>query len=642
MKPDEANVSGLFAQQIVQFSIPHYQRPQVWEPEKHWEPLWLDIEAKANDWLSSEDEPKKHYLGAIVLAKKPKPGVRGIDRYLVIDGQQRLSTLQYLLKALLLVTDEMGYTDGSTSVNKELFNKDEGLMDCVDVQKHKIWPTFRDRDAHRKVMHSKTAAELKQKFASSFTQAGKLYMHGDHSNPLHATYFFYIKILEWIANPSDQQTTDNGLEAMRKAITQSLQLIILWLEPQDDPQVIFECLNGRGAPLQPSDLIKNFVFMAAETELSANKEDLTEESLLFKEWSKLDGPVWMEDVLRGRIKKTRLEWLIFYCLQAETGEGLDTSRIYEAYQKWAVPKLSQRITAAKQVETLLLYADSLQHFINETQTEPIGQFGKISQGLDVTTVSAVALAIAKYCDANTQTQMYKAIASYLVRREACGLTKKSYNIIFLALLKQLRTKGFTVDVLNAYLGSLDGEASLWPDDVRFFHSITTREIYGKGIALNLCRVLLSTAASHIGASHASETQWSPDWSQLHVEHLLPQSWFEFWPLQSGNFASSEEAKHAKHLPDEGSEAGLRNKLIKTREQLKNTLGNLTILNQEINMAIKNHPWGVKQPAIRESTQLRMNFDLVSEPSWGESNIKKRGEELANLLITLWPSVVRHK
>lgn len=636
MKPDEANVTGLFATQIVQYSIPHYQRPQAWQEDKHWEPLWADIEAKANDWLGGI-EPNKHYLGAIVLAKRPKPGVRGIDRYLVIDGQQRLSTLQYLLKALSLVTNEMGYQDGFLSIHKELFNSDEDMMDCVAIQRHKLWPTFRDREAHSKVMASKSAGELQQNFRGSFTQAGELFVNEKHPRPLHATWFFYKKIVKWIAKPSDQDSINKGLESMRKAITRSLQLIILWLEAQDDPQVIFECLNGRGEPLRPSDLIKNYVFMAAEGEDATRQEELTEESELFKKWSKFDEPVWMENVTRGRIAKARLEWLIYYTLQAETGDDLDGSRIYESYQKWAAPKSSGRILADEQVNTLLSYSESLQNFISENMSVPIGQFGKISQGLDVTTVSAVALAIAKYCDAPTQTQMYKAMASYLVRRETCGLTKKSYNIIFLALLKELRKNGFTLDVLNSYLGSLQGEASLWPDDARFHYSITTREIYGSGTALNLCRVLLTTVASQIGSSHASETQWSPDWSQLHVEHLLPQSWFEFWPLQDGTTSSLDEVNLAKHIPDDDTEAGNRRKLIKRRDQLKNTLGNLTILNQEINIQIKNHPWSVKQPAIREVTQLRMNFDLVSEPSWDESNIQVRGEKLAIILKALWPS-----
>ncbi len=635
MKPDEANVTGLFAQQIVQYCIPHYQRPQAWQVDKHWEPLWADIEAKANDWLSG-GEPKQHYLGAIVLAKRQKTGVRGIDRNLVIDGQQRLSTLQYLLKALSLVTDERGYQDGSLSLRQELFNTNENMMDNADVQKHKLWPTFRDRDAHIKVMRSATSEEIRQEFKGSFTQVGELYVNERHARPLQATWFFYRKIGKWLEENTAEETNILALEAMRKAITQSLQLIILWLEPQDDPQVIFECLNGRGEPLRATDLIKNFVFMAAEAEVAVGPKELTEESPLFKSWSKLDEPIWLQDVARGRITKSRLEWLIYYCLQAETGEDLDSSRTYQAYQKWAAPNPANRISAENQVAAILSYADSLQYFISESPEYPIGAFGKIAQAFDVTTVSPVALAIAKNCDLATQTEMFNAIESYLVRRETCGMTKKSYNIIFLALLRELRKHGFTAEVLTNYLGSLDGEASLWPNDERFYRALTTRSIYGSGAALTVCRLLLATAASRIGSNHASEAQWSPEWKTLHVEHLLPQSWYEYWPLSDETYASPEEAKTALYLPDDESESGKRGKLIRQRENLKNTLGNLTILNKEINMQIKNHPWQIKQGAIGDATQLRMNFDLVSEPSWGEAKIQERANNLASILLSSWP------
>lgn len=636
MKADDSNVTELFAHQIGQYCIPHYQRPQAWRVDKHWEPLWADVEGKANDWLN-EVTPKPHYLGAVVLAKRQKIGVRGIDRLLVIDGQQRLSTLQYLLKALSLVTDELEYEDGSLSIREELYNTNETMMDRPDVQRHKLWPTFRDRDAHRLVMRANSIVALRDQFPNNFTKSGKLYVNYQHPRPLEATWFFYHKILLWIEDLAGQQEKTNGIEAVRKAITTSLQFIILWLEETDDPQVIFECLNGRGEPLRSTDLIKNFIFMAAETSAKDSSDDFTEESPLYKLWSKFDEPVWSEGVTRGRLTRTRLEWLIYYCLQAETGQDLDISRSYESYQKWAAPKNTNRLAASEQIDILLDYATHLQTFIAEDPSLPIGRFGKIAQSLDVTTVSAVSLAIAKNCDPSTQVEMFDCLASYLVRRETCGLTKKAYNVIFLALLKELRRGGFNLETLKNHLGSLNGDASLWPDDARFARDVATRKIYGSGSALNICRLLLATAAARIGASHASEVQWSPDWTHLHVEHLMPQAWFEYWPLPDGTLASPEEALNAPLTSDENSDAARRINVIQRREQLKNTLGNLTVLNKAINMKIKHYAWPIKREEVREVTQLRMNFDLVSEPIWNEDRIRERGLSLAQLLATVWQS-----
>jgi hypothetical protein len=245
MKPDDSNPTGLFANQVVQYCIPHYQRRLTWAEERHFEPLWADIEGKANDWFNGI-EPKSHYLGAVVLAKRPKKRVRGIDRCLVIDGQQRLSTLQYLLKSLKLISDEVGHEDGSLSIQQELFNTKEAMM--VDVQKYKLWPTFRDREAHRKVMQAQSIGDLRNAFPGAFTQVGHLYKSDDHERPLATTWFFHQRIKAWIDEIDDPQSKTRGLESLRNAVTRSLQLIILWLEPSDDPQVIFECLNGRGSP----------------------------------------------------------------------------------------------------------------------------------------------------------------------------------------------------------------------------------------------------------------------------------------------------------------------------------------------------------------------------------------------------------
>ena len=178
---------------------------------------------------------------------------------------------------------------------------------------------------------------------------------------------------------------------------------------------------------------------------------------------------------------------------------------------------------------------------------------------------------------------------------------------------------------------------MWPDDARFTQDITTRRIYGTGAALNICRLLLAGAAHKIGASHASETQWLPDWNQLHVEHLLPQSWYEHWPLSDGSFVSSDESINLLLISEKNVDAATRLDLIEKREGLKNTLGNLTILNKEINMSIKNYSWGKKRVEIGQATQLRMNFNLVSEPVWDESKIRERGQSLAKLLTKMWIS-----
>lgn len=424
---------------------------------------------------------------------------------------------------------------------------------------------------------------------------------------------------------------------MRLAITRSMQIILLWLEKDDDPQLIFECLNGRGEPLRATDLIKNFIFMSAEDQVSnGQRDEIDESSDLFKAWSELDGPVWMKDVARGRITKTRLEWLAYYALQAETGLEVDTSRTYESYQRWAVPPKGTRLSAKDQVNILRAHSKHLLALIDENLSTPIGSLGRVANALDVTTVTAVALAIAGKCGPEEQRVMFTALESYLIRRESCGLTKKNYNVIFLALLRELQKNGFTMDVLSNRLASLVGEASLWPDDSQFKKALLSRGIYGGGAALGLCRVLLARVAVRIGATTAAEVAWTPNWSNLQVEHMLPQSWYEHWTLPDGSSATEEEARQAAVATEDQIKTQPKWQAYLKRERLKNTVGNLTILNSALNNEIKNQAWRLKREAIRSNTQLRMNFDLASLDKWDEVLIEDRSEAIFDIAVGEWP------
>lgn len=635
MKPEDTNIHSLFALQRKQYCVPHYQRPQAWSAERHWRPLFADVEIKANAWLSNH-EPPLHYLGAVVLAARPSETLKGIDRVLVIDGQQRLSTLQYLLHALRIVAIEHSWTDGKDSIEATLRNASEGLMDQPEVQRHKLWPTFRDREAHLQVMTADSIEALQSRFESSFTGAGALYKNREHPRPLAATYFFHEQICSWLGGVSGDEAI-KALNCMRQAITKSLQLIILWLEKDDDPQVIFECLNGRGEPLRATDLIKNFVFMSAETEASVGLGGLIDEnSPLFKAWAELDGPIWMEDVARGRITKTRLEWLVYYSLVAETGLELDTSRTYESYQRWAAPRMGTKLPAKKQVDTLLDHSKNLLAMLEEELAHPIGSIGRVANALDVTTVTPVALAISARCEPEQQREMFNALESYLVRRESCGLTKKNYNLVFLSLLRELQRSGFEPEVLHNQLAGLEGEASLWPDDAAFKKALLSRGVYGGGSALGLCRLLLAKAAVHIGATTAAEVAWAPNWTGLQVEHMLPQSWYEHWILSDGTRVTEDDASRAALATDEQIKTNPTWQVVLKRERLKNTVGNLTILNSALNNEIKNHAWTVKRDAIRDNTQLRMNFDLASLETWDEALIEARSQKIFDIVVKEWP------
>lgn len=108
MKSDTVAIQQVF-QDRRQYRVPFYQRAYVWTKEEQWEPLWNDVLEKAEARENGENPPP-HFLGAIVLEPQPRTGLRGVETYHIIDGQQRLTTLQYFLVALAMATRGGGYT----------------------------------------------------------------------------------------------------------------------------------------------------------------------------------------------------------------------------------------------------------------------------------------------------------------------------------------------------------------------------------------------------------------------------------------------------------------------------------------------------------------------------------------------------
>ena len=100
MKSETNDVQQIF-QDRRQYRVPFYQRAYVWSKEDQWEPLWNDIRDKAEARLNGQP-PAPHFLGAIVLEPQERRGLRGVETYHIIDGQQRLTTLQYFLVAMAM------------------------------------------------------------------------------------------------------------------------------------------------------------------------------------------------------------------------------------------------------------------------------------------------------------------------------------------------------------------------------------------------------------------------------------------------------------------------------------------------------------------------------------------------------------
>ena len=261
------------------YEIPPFQRPYVWNEEDQWQPLWDDIARVADALINSpetveQDESVNHFLGAVVLKLRDSPAGEVAKRS-VIDGQQRLTTLQLMLDAAQLVLEEHGDEDDAESVQELVFNAARRFRNTPS--RFKLWPSRVDRHAFEFVMDNDLDVT---------PEASASKIHQAHS-------FFVRVIRDWADVTGDPDKAKLRLSALAQVLQQRLQIVAINLSASDDDQLIFETLNDRGTPLLAADLIKNYLFQQCE-EIGADVDAWSDTY-----WQDFDDDWWRDQVVAG-------------------------------------------------------------------------------------------------------------------------------------------------------------------------------------------------------------------------------------------------------------------------------------------------------------------------------------------------------
>jgi hypothetical protein len=628
MKSETCMVQQLF-QDRRQYRVPFFQRAYVWEKESQWEPLWDDIVEKA-EFRRGGELPSSHFLGAIVLEPQTRFGLRGVETLNIIDGQQRLTTLQYLLSALSIQLRVRNISSLLPLVDGCIWNSNTDTMEQPDIEIFKVWPTFRDRSAYQTAMRVQNTADLIQAFPESFTQAGTLRRIGiHHPSALGAIWFFHSAIDEWLSqmtNGEDAAVLDS-LERLTLAVFRDLKVVSITLQEEDDAQVIFETLNARGAELHATDLIRNFIFMRADRE-NANTRQLYDTY-----WTPFEGPFWTEEQRRGRLVGPRLEWFVQTALQAKMPEEVEMVRLYAGYRRFAAP-----ISAENQLQTLTAYADKYREFISGIGPHPVAEAGGRLMIWDVSPIHPIVLRVAlEIQDADEQRQIYRDLASYVVRRAVCGLTAKNYNKVFLQIAKRIANQPLNRNAIASALVELEGNASRWPGDQEFRLAWMTAPVHSRLAGIGRVRAVLAELENGLRSPRGEEPFVANE--NLDIDHILPNNWYEHWPLDGETILESEASQATFAMFPEG-DIPPRIRAIRRREQLKTTWGNLTLVHYGVNRSLQNGPFDEKREALFAVSNLHLNRMLMRASHWNEQDIEERGQLLFNVALNVWPSPIR--
>lgn len=578
---------GLFGpdQRLV---VPVFQRPYVWTEDRNWRPLWEDVTALVRRRLAG-DEVHPHFLGAVVLDQMPTP-TGAMPARQVIDGQQRLTTLQVLLAAIRDVARELDVDARYVRALAKLTANDDDMADDPHAL-YKVWPTHIDRASFRDIVDGRLrrAADVAAPAAPGA------------STIVQAYWFFRDRTVEWAQELTYESTIDEGFDALVRVVRDKFELVVIDLKPEDNAQVIFEALNDRGTPLQASDLVKNLVFQKAE------EQRLPMEELYRDVWAPLETPDWRKEVRQGRLKRPRLDVFLTQYLTCELAEEVLAPELFLTFRRYIADSGMPLVDLMRR---MVDRAGAYRRLTAEEQpATPEGRVLRTIGVLDANTALPVLLWLVTRFDEDDRADAMRALDSYLVRRTVCRLTTKNYNRLFLELLKELKTKDDPA-VVTDFLLRQDADSGYWPRDHDIRYVFRSQPLYK-----HLTRARLRMVLAELEATlYSGKTERIVHDGELTIEHLLPQSWEAHWPLPDEPGRETVEA-HQR------------------REALVHTLGNLTLLTGKLNPAVSNGPWERKRAEILHHSALSLNRSLAAR--WDEGTILARADHLTEAFCRRW-------
>lgn len=655
MHLQEVQVGSLF-EPNVQYQIPLFQRHYVWDKEDQWQPLWEDIEWR----LSLPQDPApgfSHFTGAIVVQQKPT-SVNEVPKYEIIDGQQRLTTFQILLCAIRDRSSTLETPDHDALaklVDRRVLNQDLLPSDFED-EEWKLIPTQYDRNAfHALVKHNPE----------------------ESSGRIKEAYDYFIgKIKDYAGD---------NFAKMRNLFYSlgNFGLVQILLNPNDEPEKIFESINARGKTLLQFDLLRNNLFLRA----GVDKRD----SFYRKYWEHFETPYWDPDIERSG---TSSELFLQHFLMAKLG----TERVkpeFKAYQRQYRPKLVDSQGIKYEFSELKRYSDIYQEMTDCNEDSEIGRRMKFYQAFNLTTLHPFILFVTREVglSGDELQRVFDILESYTIRRMLCRHGKRglaNYNIFFSELISQFRNN-FSVENLITRLVEETSDTRRYPTDNEVESTLHTRydeyhilfpeieestivfpdnravkaALHGLwvesagAIRRRIIRYILYRIELQKRGSRYSEPGELHFNNKLTLEHVMPEKWKATWhlPVADGAILYEDNGVYlSNQTRDEGllydelfsgepTRAGLADEsyadafnLALARDHLLQSIGNLTLVTGELNASMSNRPFAEKKASLYANSLLMLNRKICGHDSWDINEIRDRAEELILYFYEIWPSL----
>lgn len=553
-----------------QFRVPLFQRTYTWKDRDHAQ-LWRDILAQYEVSLpggSPGHVQDGHFIGSFVLAPSPSSSAT-LPAYLVVDGQQRLTTLTLALCALRDAAAAKDPTAFDRITNQYLIN--QYAKDAND--RWKFVPTEDDRQEYFACVKADHAGAGRGLISKAYR-------------------FFEVQLA--LPGPDDQPL---DLPILESVIVSKLAIVDITAQHGDNVHRIFESLNATGVGLTQADLLRNYMFM-----LMPNRDRVVYDEV-WRPMQELLGAENLEGLARVDLRR----------------RGLDVrdDDVYRAQQARLQPIEHDEAAVEAQIRDLAVRAAHYRRILVPAHEQHAG----VRRGLEfldrwrATTTHPFVMFLYELRDkdqlsGDEMADILLNLESFLVRRLLVGVSTKNLNRIFIQLVGSLQqTAGSMLDAVRHQLST---ERKFWATDEEIRHAARSRPFYYYGRAEQRRMVL-----ERLEESYGHKEQAALSALSLSVEHILPQSLSAEWITELSEAGDNAEATHRELVHTLGNltltayNSELSNKPFERKQQIY--FNSHLSLNKEL---IAHSRWSRSQIETRAAELAERAFKIWPAPVAG--------------------------
>ncbi|GHR85517.1 hypothetical protein VN0664_10930 [Helicobacter pylori] len=540
MKATQSTVNDFFALTGTIFSIPVYQRNYTWE-EENCEKLLQDI-------VSISQNKKTHFMGSITYILHlidDEKSLRQLQEFVIIDGQQRVTTIMLLLKAI------------ETKIQNEGIKKEIGNLLNLSGQRLRLKPIKSDKEAFDLVMQNRSH-ELQG------------------ASHIRNNYKFFTKELERYISKGYRIEEIYGAFLRLKIVAIGLEL------GEDDPQVVFESINATGVQLKGLDLIRNYLMMGENSDRQKHLYDTY--------WVPLEN--WLGEKDLNDFIKTYLR--IYFEDKVKEGEREVYYALKDHHRDNFPNDIQGLMSDMREYGRIYqIFLDRDHYFLERGDSQQLANLRlrikdlmKIKFGVAKPFVLRCARDFEEgKLDYENFHEILQILTSYFVRRSVCGDSTPTLTRVLYSLYRQLE-ENVSADALKRYLGKSVGQMA-FPNDDKIKAAFAVRNAYS---ANQVCKFILIEIEKLSNAEPPKE-------ENLEVEHFYPKTPTQEWRDMVGDYFTFEQdyLNNFGNLTLSGQNQKLGNKPYEAKIELMEQHSSLHLNDYFLN---NTHSWGIEEVKAR--------------------------------------------